>query len=70
MPEIKSYLENIIFPVTFFQNSNDPYSRYTEVKNMLNQINNPNIKIIEEIADTHDYNNLELYLNSLNTLTF
>jgi len=69
MPEIKSYLENINFSVTFFQNSKDPYSGYTEVKVMLDQINNPNIKIIEEIGDTHDYNNLELYLNSLNTLT-
>lgn len=65
MSQINHYLENINFPVIFFQNTNDPYSGFEEVKKMLTEVNNPNISIIEEIGDTHDYNNFDKYLEAL-----
>lgn len=42
--------ENIIV----FQNSHDPFATFTEVKRFMEKIN-PQIKVMEKPAETHDY---------------
>lgn len=65
MSEIESYFANLNFPVTIYQNTNDPMASFHLVKKMVTEINNPYIEVIEEDGNTHDYNNFQIYQEKL-----
>lgn len=63
--ELLLNLKNIDFPLYFFQNTNDPFTAFDEVKNAIDELELKNTEVIEEEGDTHDYKNYSNYLNKL-----
>lgn len=47
-------------PVTIIQNTNDPYSNFARVKNFLDQLQLPNVTLLETPGDNHDYLDFDL----------
>jgi predicted alpha/beta-fold hydrolase len=53
-----AWLSHINVPVIIIQNSEDPLGPYGALKRYVNEQNN--IKLIESIGDSHNYNDLDM----------
>ena len=63
--ELLAYIKELNIPTVLFQNSEDPFASYSDVKELLIKSDNKNIELYEEEGNTHDYNNFNKYLSYL-----
>ncbi|MFZ2193521.1 MAG: hypothetical protein WAV31_04735 [Candidatus Moraniibacteriota bacterium] len=65
---LEIWLEKYDILTVIIQNSNDPYTPFEEVQEMIQRLDKKNIKVIEILGNNHKYDDFELIKNKIKNL--